>query len=691
MPAPVALAPGTLLCGHRILSRLTSGGMGSVYVAEHVQTGRRRAIKLMHPGLVSNEKLRHRFEQEAKVGALIESDHVVEVQDAGVDPETGMPWLAMELLKGEELGHVIKRRGALPPAEVREIFKQLCHALAAAHDQGIVHRDLKPENLFLATARRPDVPFTLKVLDFGIAKIMAEATTATTDMIGSPLWMAPEQARYDQAIHPATDVWALGLIAYRLLTGEVYWYTPHSANPSPMALLHEVGIGPLASASARAAARGVAGRLPSGFDAWFGRCVNRAMAERFPSAREAWAALDPILAQAAGARLQETVPDLAPPTPQSTEPGVTVPEAIAAAEPAATIPGASTTSAPTVKRERTSSAPGDGRSPAVLVGGALAAFATGGVLFFVLLGGKHQPPKPVTTATAAASTPAPPVVPPPAASSAPAPEPAPEPAPRDRIAFDASSFIMGNDARDTPAHRVSVPAFALDRTEVTVAAYRACVDAGQCTAPRADDPQCNWRAQGREDHPVDCVDQAQAAAFCASKGMRLPTEQEWEYAARGRDGRPFPWKGEGATPARACYDQPSGTCPVGSHPEGDTPEGVADMAGNVWEWTKSPFCPYAMPLCGNKTWVLRGGSASSKAELIAATVRLDAAGADHVPGYGFRCAADAPRPDLPAPRVTPRATATHAAPPVVAPPGPYPAPPPQPAQPGSQDWGDERK
>jgi serine/threonine protein kinase len=623
---PSILPPNTVVGGHRILSPLTAGGMGSVYIAEHLKTGRRRALKIMAPHFVSDDKLRGRFEQEAKIGALIDSDHVIEVHDAGVDPATDMPWLAMELLKGEELGDVIKRRGPLPPAEVREIYKQLCHALSAAHAQGIVHRDLKPENIFLATARRPDVPFTLKILDFGIAKIVAEARTTVTDMIGSPQWMAPEQARQDVGIKPATDVWALGLIAFRLLTGKVYWLTPHRPDPSTMKLLQEIGIDPLASASARAAVLGVAYLLPLGFDAWFAGCVHRTMAERFPTAREAWAALDPILGQTAP--LQATV--MAGPAMEAlvaldgTEP---MPTLKAHGAPPG-MSGESTTSAPTVKAYRAPPRPNRNRSPVWLAAGAGVTLAASIAFFVASRAAKHD--------DALSSTAAPSVVPAPTSAAPPSKAP-----PREKVAFSAATFTMGNAATETPAHKVFLPAFVLDRTEVTVAAYRACVDAGKCSPPDVKkDPRCNWPQPGRDDHPVDCVDQKQAAAFCASKGMRLPTEEEWEYAARGMEGRPFPWKGEGATPARACYDQPSGTCPVGSHPEGDTPEGVADMAGNVWEWTKSPFCPYATPVCGSKAWVIRGGSASSKAELIAATVRFDAAGSDHYAGLGFRCAAD---------------------------------------------------
>src|SRR5580700_7063069 len=140
----VQLAPGDVFANDfRVVKPLSEGGMGAVYVVEQLSTGKRRALKLMLPNLVADVKLRQRFEQEARVGSRIESEHVIEVVGAGVDAPTGTPWLAMELLQGEDLGDLVRRAGALPAGEVRSILEQLCHAIAAAHDAGIVHRDLK--------------------------------------------------------------------------------------------------------------------------------------------------------------------------------------------------------------------------------------------------------------------------------------------------------------------------------------------------------------------------------------------------------------------------------------------------------------------------------------------------------------------------------------------------------------------
>jgi serine/threonine protein kinase len=295
---PTHLKPGMVFGqDYEILERLASGGMGTVYVALQQSTGKRRALKVMHAQYEGDEHARRRFIQEAKVGAAIDSDHIVEMVGAGVDPETNVPWIAMELLKGADLKTVMTERKRLPPEEVLEIFRQVCHALGRAHTMGLVHRDLKPENIFLAVPRREGVAFTAKLLDFGIAKLLRDNTGnhTQTQAIGSPRWMAPEQADRGGAIAASTDVWALGLIAFYLLTGEIFWKTAHLEAPSIIGQMCEVLMDPIPPASERAAEYGVASYLPQGFDAWFARCVVRDQAQRFTDANEALAALEDVL------------------------------------------------------------------------------------------------------------------------------------------------------------------------------------------------------------------------------------------------------------------------------------------------------------------------------------------------------------------------------------------------------------
>ena len=295
MTSPDLLAPGSVFArDYTIVRPLSEGGMGALYVVQQISTGAQRALKLMHPQLVREPKLRQRFEQEARVGARIESDHVVQVLGAGVDEQSGMPWLVMELLNGQDLSRVIEQRGALPAAEVRGIFAQFTHAVAAAHRVGIVHRDLKPENIFVAVSQREGMDHLVKVLDFGIAKVVAEAKATATQALGTPIWMAPEQTETGRSITPAADVWSLGLIAFRMLTGKHFWISANSEEATPTMVLREAVIDPIVSASARAQEYGRAHLLPPGFDAWFARCVVRPPQERFADAgiaREAFAAL----------------------------------------------------------------------------------------------------------------------------------------------------------------------------------------------------------------------------------------------------------------------------------------------------------------------------------------------------------------------------------------------------------------
>jgi serine/threonine-protein kinase len=162
------LQNGAIFAGrYRVIRCIAAGGMGAVYEVLHLETERRRALKVMLPHVLQSEDLRQRFKQEAKVAAHIDSEYIVEVFDAGLDEATGMPFLVMELLRGEELGKRLKRLGRFAPADVVSYLHQTALALDRTHRANIVHRDLKPENLFLTD--REDGPPRVKVLDFGVA------------------------------------------------------------------------------------------------------------------------------------------------------------------------------------------------------------------------------------------------------------------------------------------------------------------------------------------------------------------------------------------------------------------------------------------------------------------------------------------------------------------------------------------
>jgi len=323
------LPAGTIFASDfKVVRPLRSGGQGSLYVVEQLSTSKQRALKLMLPELVAQPASRKRFELEARIAARIQSDHVVESIASGVDLESGTPWLVMELLDGQDLAAYVQKRKRLPPSEVLEIFSQLCHAVGEAHAQGIIHRDLKPDNIFLATARRRGVPFMVKVLDFGIARILAESQTisaATTTGLGTPMWMAPEQTVPGGPVGPSTDVWPLGLIAFRLLTGYLFWKAPYDQGASVMMLMAEAFMHPLPTASERAAHYKCQERLPPGFDTWFAKCVARPMEQRYANAAEAFAALEPILVAAGEAAANplpqaSITPSFGAPPPRASSP-----------------------------------------------------------------------------------------------------------------------------------------------------------------------------------------------------------------------------------------------------------------------------------------------------------------------------------------------------------------------------------
>ena len=294
-----ALSPGSLFADrYRVVRCIAAGGMGAVYEVIHLETERRRALKVLLPELLQADDLRERFKREAKIAAHIDSEHIVDIFDAGVDDATRMPFLVMELLKGEELGKRLKRLGRFPPAEVVTFLQQTALALDKTHGASIVHRDLKPANLFL-TEREDGAP-RIKVLDFGIAKLVVEgvAGSGATQSLGTPFYMAPEQFKMDARLSPATDIHALGMIAYTLLVGVPYWREEARRGGNVFAFSAVALLGPQEPPCERAARAGVT--LPPAFDGWFATATARLPEQRFSSATGAIAALAQVLDVPAG-------------------------------------------------------------------------------------------------------------------------------------------------------------------------------------------------------------------------------------------------------------------------------------------------------------------------------------------------------------------------------------------------------
>jgi serine/threonine protein kinase len=214
---------GTLLADrYRVVRRLGSGGMGTVYLAEHIVLRKSFAVKVLSTDFWSKRSSVDRFLQEARTASLIQHHNVVEITDFGY-AEDKVPFLVMELLEGDELGDVIRRDGAMPWPRVRALMLQILAALEAAHERGIIHRDMKPQNCFCV--HRSDGELVVKVLDFGIAKVInddADYKTLTRPgtVMGTPHYMSPEQAN-SEILDVRADVYSAGVIAFELLTGRV--------------------------------------------------------------------------------------------------------------------------------------------------------------------------------------------------------------------------------------------------------------------------------------------------------------------------------------------------------------------------------------------------------------------------------------------------------------------------------------
>jgi serine/threonine-protein kinase len=268
--------PGTVIAGRfKLLELLGSGGMGSVWKAEHLTLKSHVAIKIISAEGAMNEAQLARFMREAQSAAALRSPHVLQILDHGVD--AAVPWIAMEMLEGESLAARITKRGKLTLEETSRIMTHIARAVTRAHEAGIVHRDLKPDNVFLVQNDDEEIA---KVLDFGIAKthrldIKGDGeSTRTGSLVGTPFYMSPEQLRGAKDIDGRADLWAMGVIAYECLVGKRPFVRDSLGD---LVLLVCTEKGPVPSE---------AGAVPAGFDEWFERATKKVPAERFENAKE---------------------------------------------------------------------------------------------------------------------------------------------------------------------------------------------------------------------------------------------------------------------------------------------------------------------------------------------------------------------------------------------------------------------
>jgi eukaryotic-like serine/threonine-protein kinase len=288
---------GDILAGkYRVERVLGVGGMGVVVAAHHIQLDEKVALKFLLPEALGNPEAVARFAREARAAAKIKSEHVARVSDVGTLPN-GSPYMVMEYLEGGDLSAWIKQRGALPVDQAVEFVLQACVAVADAHALGIVHRDLKPANLFCV--RRSDGQLNIKVLDFGISKmndatgLAAASVTRTSALMGSPLYMSPEQMRSSRDVDALTDIWALGIILFELMTGR-----PAFLAESVTELAIKVASEPTpAIGSLRA-------DVPPALEAIVARCLEKDRRRRFGNVAELAVALLPFAPKRARASVE---------------------------------------------------------------------------------------------------------------------------------------------------------------------------------------------------------------------------------------------------------------------------------------------------------------------------------------------------------------------------------------------------
>jgi serine/threonine-protein kinase len=276
-PAQPGIRPGEILAGkYRVERVLGQGGMGIVVAAHHLQLDERVALKFLLPEALGNPEAVSRFVREARAAVKIKNEHVARVTDVG-QLESGSPFMVMEYLEGIDLAAWLKQRGAMGVDQAVDFVLQTCEAIADAHMLGIVHRDLKPANLFCI--QRSDGQLCIKVLDFGISKVTtpgsAHDMTRTSALMGSPLYMSPEQMIQSRGVDARTDIWSLGIILFELLTG----HPPFDAD-AVTELAIKVANDPTPSL------RSFRPDSPVGLEAAVGRCLEKDRARRFQTVGE---------------------------------------------------------------------------------------------------------------------------------------------------------------------------------------------------------------------------------------------------------------------------------------------------------------------------------------------------------------------------------------------------------------------
>ena len=663
---------------YRIEEKIGEGGMGKVYRATHIHMDSTVAIKILHPHLASDATALERFRREARAAAHIRHPNAVAVTDFGVAKDSGIAYLVMEFLEGIELRAKIKEQKQLDYEESYQIVQQTCLALQAAHSKGIIHRDLKPDNIWLLSTQ--DGVARVKVLDFGIAKLKSSSDSGTLTqqgmIVGTPFYMSPEQCKGED-LDARSDIYSMGIILYEMLTGQVPF---QAATPVGIVLKH-------ANEPPRPPSELREG-IPVSVQEVILRALKKLPDERQGSAIELAQEFEIALYQAGielkslgmrtpqssfavtnlslpqttnqnrqaatdanqpgggyaraveGVPADKTVPSISPQTPSSQTPS-------------SQTPSPQVPSTPDLFRPPMGTPPVPGQMRTILAGEATAESRSQRKLLYIVMAVVVSVVLAVTVIllTTGGETPAPDQPPSPEAPPGP-PGKTPVVVPEGMALVPGGKFTMGFDGSDEPSekpeHIETMNPFFIDKTEVTVGDYYKFMRAKNHAAP--DGWPQNWKngnfQSGEERLPVTGVSFFDASEYAEWAGKRLPTEKEWEYAARGTDKRLYPWGNDfDATRANVGDSQKNAPIAVGSYSAGQSPFGVLDMAGNVAEWTGSDSFRYpdsqATPKSGK---IVRGGSFRASKVYAMTTTRTAVQVDRKYPDIGFRCAKRAPSP-----------------------------------------------
>ena len=628
---------------YRIDSLIGKGGMGAVYRSTRLLIGDEVAIKILHTGQVVDPHAAERFRREAQAAARLKHPNAVNIYDFGVSSD-GLQYLVMDLVEGRSLREVTREEGPLNPSLVSEITSQVCAALDEAHRQHIVHRDIKPDNIILNST---PTGLRVKVLDFGIAKLRddtASHLTQTGSVLGTPHYMSPEQCLGEE-LDSRADIYSMGVVMYEMLCGRVPFNSPISTavvvqhvNQPPPSLRT---INPTIRAEVETVVFHALEKRREGRPASAGalsqelsQVVRGMSAEVVVFGCES--GLPVVASQTLGGLLHEETVERK--ISNEAELAHSMPKTVHLAnQHIGLFPAAHDTAgnnATTTMRLRSS-------FPARYLWIGLPIFFVGALIGVTawLLSSDKLDDKPLVQSNTAQQSPSVIGQSPNSDEASKVSKPVPPPG---MVLVNGESFLMGSNEGDLdskPPHRIELRPFFIDIYEVTCEEYKKFVDKGHA-APKT------WvngtYPVGTAKHPVTSVSWEDAAAYAEWVGKRLPTEQEWEFAARGKRGLSYPWGNKWKLGCANADKVRKGLIDVGSYACA-SPFGAKDLIGNAWEWTASDWSPYPGGRLARQTSggekVIRGGAWESPPE--AATAIYRAGFKEPGDQTGFRCAKDA--------------------------------------------------